>query len=295
MTTVNFKVEGKYITKRIRESALDPNISHAWNILKSLVPNEDFNKKDFVPLFKDILKGTKEFIGLNNLELIECENDNLVEQIEKNISRQNIEYNKERFHRLDLECPECNSLWREEHLENLNTNNLIAGEEIPLGVCQECKSNIYIKNKNERDFFNKENELENYSKIFELSDFDKNRIKLLDYNCKINNECGWIDENGFFFKVNYEGHQSFLTQLSQELFSEEFNVTEIEKRWIRVSSSLFFKGRILTSKQKGTLTKYIWANKAKIFDSTNSIHIHGFGQAELKDNGTISIKRNAYK
>lgn len=79
---VNFTVDPDFITDFIRNCALDPNMRHAWKVLKSV--NNGFSDKELKPFFLEILEGKKSFVSGNNegdLQLVNSNNENIMQKI----------------------------------------------------------------------------------------------------------------------------------------------------------------------------------------------------------------------
>lgn len=78
-----FKVHGEYLTNFLRDLALEPNLSKAIKTIEESFYQLD--NKILHEVLGQILRGEKKFIGINDLDLVEDNNENLFPKIFENI------------------------------------------------------------------------------------------------------------------------------------------------------------------------------------------------------------------
>lgn len=263
MTTMNFRIEGNFISDHIRNLFEEGAIAKSWNTFSTITEDEN--------IYRDLIKGRKTFEGTNEFELVTCKKPDLVEKTINQMANY-LASEKEYW---DKVSTQYHSPIQYDELE----------EDMTLEDFIDYKKTNYESQK--KKIKQLEEDFTTLQKLFNLTDED---IVLACLSSKASTDLshpyGWITEKGWFLPVDFEGHDRFIYEFNDKM-KTSFSVENIEKRWVRITGSgkiVLISACNFTLKPKQALTLEKWMLQNNVLEDGKTFSMFGYGVAEREGN-----------
>ena len=267
---LHFSISGESITNFIRERCLDGCPRHAFDVFSTLIPEEGHGL-DLLKVFRDLITGAQTFDGVNELFLKEGSGKNITEDIlhvfRRSIRDQVDERDVNEDDEFDAKAYNL-QVEKDEAKRKLEFNFFL--EKMGLSLTQ--VEDLYLKSRHSEDFSHPHG--------------------------------GWVTPQGYFIPVPSMSHEEVFFDLRDKGYTFAQTVTEVEQKWVRISSDTiasFMKDMSITSRigqhyqmnfsarQKLTLEKIIIARN--LLKEGEIMDVYGFGQVVM-ENGRCKFFRS---